>query len=67
MELRFTRRTAFLMVWDVLATFLYRSGFSSKGGNHYGYASAIGVVLVALCLLSTFVINKVFKTENYEM
>ena len=52
---------------DVLATFLYRSGFSSKGGNHYGYASAIGVVLVALCLLSTFVINKVFKTENYEM
>ena len=52
---------------DVLATFLYRSGFSSKGGNHYGYASAIGVVLVALCLVSTFVINKIFKTENYEM
>jgi raffinose/stachyose/melibiose transport system permease protein len=52
---------------DVLATFLYRSGFSSKGGNHYGYASAIGVVLVALCLLSTFIINRVFKTENYEM
>lgn len=52
---------------DVLATFLYRSGFSSKGGNHYGYASAIGVVLVALCLISTFVINKIFKTENYEM
>lgn len=52
---------------DVLATFLYRSGFSSKGGNHYGYASAIGVVLVVLCLFSTFVINKIFKTENYEM
>ena len=52
---------------DVLATFLYRSGFSSKGGNHYGYASAIGVVLVVLCLLATFVINKVFKTESYEM
>lgn len=52
---------------DVLATFLYRSGFSSKGGNHYGYASAIGVVLVALCLIATAVINKVFKTENYEM
>lgn len=52
---------------DVLATFLYRSGFSSKGGNHYGYASAIGVVLVVLCLLATFVINKIFKTESYEM
>ena len=52
---------------DVLATFLYRSGFSSKGGNHYGYASAIGVVLVILCLLATFIINKIFKTENYEM
>ena len=52
---------------DVLATFLYRSGFSSKGGNHYGYASAIGVVLVILCLLATFVINKIFKTESYEM
>ena len=52
---------------DVLATFLYRAGFSSKGGNHYGYASAIGVVLVVLCLLSTFIINKIFKTESYEM
>jgi raffinose/stachyose/melibiose transport system permease protein len=52
---------------DVLATFLYRSGFSSKGGNHYGYASAIGVVLVILCLVVTGIINRVFKTENYEM
>ena len=52
---------------DVLATYLYRTGFSSKGGNHYGKASAIGVVLVVLCLISTGVINKIFKTENYEM
>ena len=52
---------------DVLATYLYRTGFSSKGGNHYGYASAIGMVLVILCLLATAIINKVFKTENYEM
>ena len=52
---------------DVLATFLYRTGFSSKGGNHYGKASAIGVILVALCLLATAIINKLFKTENYEM
>ena len=52
---------------DVLATYLYRTGFSSKGGNHYGRASAIGVVLVILCLLATAIINKLFKTENYEM
>ncbi|MBQ8305423.1 MAG: sugar ABC transporter permease [Blautia sp.] len=52
---------------DVLATYLYRTGFSSKGGNHYGYASAIGVVLVVLCLLATAIINRIFKTENYEM
>lgn len=52
---------------DVLATFLYRAGFSAKGGNRYGYASAVGVILVALCLIATFVINKIFKTENYEM
>mgnify|MGYP007070303476 CR=1 FL=1 len=31
------------------------------------YASAIGVVLVALCLIATFVINRIFKTESYEM
>lgn len=52
---------------DVLATYLYRTGFSSKGGNHYGKASAIGVVLVVLCLLATAIINKIFKTESYEM
>ena len=45
----------------------HRTGFSSKGGNHYGKASAIGVVLVVLCLLATWIINKLFKTENYEM
>ncbi len=52
---------------DVLATYLYRTGFSSKGGNHYGRASAIGLVLVVLCLLATVIINRIFKTENYEM
>ena len=52
---------------DVLATYLYRTGFSSKGGNHYGKASAIGLVLVVLCLLATLIINRIFKTESYEM
>lgn len=49
---------------DVLATHLYRQGFKF---SKYGYASAIGIVLVILCLIATGVINKLFKTENYEM
>lgn len=49
---------------EVLATHLYREGFKF---NKYGYASAIGVVLIVLCLVVTAFINKVVKTENYEM
>ena len=49
---------------EVLATHLYREGFQYF---KYGYASAIGVVLLVLCLLVTFLINKFVKTENYEM
>ena len=49
---------------EVLATHLYQQGFKY---NKYGYASTIGVILLALCLITTGVINKFFKTENYEM
>ncbi len=49
---------------DVLATHLYRQGFKF---NKYGYASAIGVVLIVLCLIATGIINRVFKTDTYEM
>jgi raffinose/stachyose/melibiose transport system permease protein len=49
---------------EVLATHLYTQGFKY---NKYGYASAIGVLLIALCLLVTGLINKAFKSENYEM
>lgn len=49
---------------EVLATHLYTQGFKFF---KYGYASAIGVVLLVLCLLTTFLINKFVKTENYEM
>ncbi len=49
---------------EVLATHLYQQGFKFF---KYGYASAIGCVLLVLCLFFTFFINKVFKTENYEM
>ena len=46
---------------EVLATHLYTQGFKYF---KYGYASAIGVVLLVLCLLMTFIINKVFKDDN---
>ncbi len=49
---------------EVLATHLYQQGFKYF---KYGYASAIGVVLLVLCLLVTLFINKVVKTEQYEM
>jgi raffinose/stachyose/melibiose transport system permease protein len=49
---------------EVLATHLYTQGFKY---NKYGYASAIGVLLIVLCLLVTGLINKVFKKESYEM
>ena len=49
---------------EVLATQLYNEGFSYF---KYGYASAISVVLLCMCLLVTFVINKIIKVEDYEM
>ena len=49
---------------EVLATHLYQQGFKYF---KYGYASAIGVLLLVLCLLVTLFINKVVKTEAYEM
>lgn len=48
----------------VLASYLYEQAFKF---NKLGYGSAIGVVLLALCLLSTFIINKFVKVDNYEM
>lgn len=49
---------------EVLATHLYQQGFKYF---KYGYASAIGVLLLILCLLVTAFINKVVKTKQYEM
>ena len=49
---------------EVLATHLYQQGFKYF---KYGYASAIGVLLLVMCLVVTLFINKVVKTEQYEM
>lgn len=47
-----------------LANYLYIKAFNSF---EYGYGNAISVFFVAVCLLSTFVLNKIFKTENTEV
>jgi len=47
----------------VLATHLYDQAFKF---NKLGYGSTIGVVLLILCLLATFIINKYVKTESYD-
>lgn len=49
---------------SVLATHLYEQGFKYF---KYGYASAIGVILLILCLIVTFIVNKFIKVDNYEM
>ena len=48
---------------EVLATELYAEGFNYF---KYGYASAISVVLLVLCLLVTLLVKKVIKVETYE-
>jgi raffinose/stachyose/melibiose transport system permease protein len=49
---------------DVLATHLYFQGFQYF---KYGYASAIGVILLIMCLIVTLIISKCLKSEDYEM
>ena len=46
---------------EVLATHLYTQGFKFF---KYGYASAIGVILLVLCLLVTFLINRFVQVKD---
>lgn len=48
---------------EVLATHLYAEGFNYF---KYGYASAISVVLLVMCLIVTILVKKVIKVETYE-
>lgn len=48
---------------EVMATHLYAQGFSYF---KYGYASAISIILLVLCLIVTFGISKSIKVEIYE-
>ena len=48
----------------VLATHLYDQAFKY---NKLGYGSAIGVILLIMCLIVTFLINKFVKVDSYDM
>ena len=46
---------------EVMSTYMYYQSFNIL---NYGYASAIGVVLMLLCILSVGISNRVFKTDE---
>lgn len=47
---------------EVMSTYMYYEAFNVL---KFGYSSAIGVVLLILCMSAVMLANKVFKTENY--
>ncbi|BBF44695.1 N-acetyl-D-glucosamine ABC transport system, permease protein 1 [Lachnospiraceae bacterium KM106-2] len=49
---------------EVLATHLYDQGFRFF---KYGYASAISIVLLVMCLVVTLLVNRFMHVEEYEM
>lgn len=46
---------------EVMSTYMYYQAFNVL---KYGYASAIGVILMVLCIMSVGISNTVFRTEN---
>ena len=48
---------------EVLATYLFTQGFRNL---KYGYASAIGIIMLLLCVLSIFLVNTFIRTEKLE-
>lgn len=48
---------------EVMATYMYYQGFRTM---KFGYASAIGMILLVLCILVIWIVNHVFKTEQME-
>lgn len=48
---------------EVLSTYMYYQGFRTM---KYGYASAIGNILLVLCAVSIILCTVVFKSEKIE-
>lgn len=50
-------------VTQFVANYLYKEAFSA---SRYGYANAISVIFVAVCILATVLLNKFLKKPTYE-
>jgi raffinose/stachyose/melibiose transport system permease protein len=46
-----------------LAVYLYNQAFSA---SNYGYANAISIMFIIVCLLVTFLLNRVMKNKNLD-
>lgn len=49
---------------EVVALYMYYKSFRDM---QYGYGSAIAVVLLALCLIVTAILNRVFRSEDVQL
>ena len=43
---------------ELMATYMYRMGFLS---NSFGYSSAVATLIFVFCILSTIILNKIFR------
>lgn len=50
-------------VTQFVANYLYKEAFSA---SRYGYANAISVIFVAVCIIATIVLNKLVRKPTYE-
>lgn len=48
---------------EVMATYMYYQGFRTM---KFGYASAMGIVLLAICMGIIWIVNRVIRTEKLE-
>lgn len=48
---------------ELMSTYMFYQGFRTL---KYGYSSAIGVILLLLCVLSVVISNRIFKSEPIE-
>ena len=51
-------------ITENIATWIYYQGPQLF---KFGYSAAVSMVLLVLCLLTTFIVNRVIKVDHYEM
>jgi raffinose/stachyose/melibiose transport system permease protein len=50
-------------VTQFIANYLYQQAFNA---SRYGYANAISVIFVVVCIISTLLLNKILKKDSDE-